>query len=348
MKIQSHPQKQSGLTLVELMVALTIALLLLVGTASLFISNKRIYREQDDLSRMQENARFAMEMMIRDLRMTGYNGCSDSIANVTNHIDGADDDDVLLSFVNAVEGSENAADWKPSDSTDQVDNIVAGTDALTVRYLDPTGIKVNTEMAATSADLEVTGSSGMAAGDTGAVMDCQSSDVFEVTGKTTASGNDRLKHVTGATTGSSPGNADAVFGKLYGTDAELGKVVTRRYFIGTGTSGPALFRVQNYDIFDSTNPLIEGVENMQILYGKDTTGDGVADTFVDAAGVTTWDKVVSVRVALLMQAVKENFENDLDTNTYDLLGTTIDPLDDHRRRRIFAATVQIRNRINKT
>jgi type IV pilus assembly protein PilW len=93
--------------------------------------------------------------------------------------------------------------------------------------------------------------------------------------------------------------------------------------------------------------MIEGVENMQILFGEDTAGaDTIADTYVDAATVTNWDNVVSVRIALLMRTVEEDFSTELNTNTYDLLGTNFDPVDDHRRRRVFTNTIQIRNRSN--
>ncbi|HJP37460.1 MAG TPA: PilW family protein, partial [Gammaproteobacteria bacterium] len=91
--------------------------------------------------------------------------------------------------------------------------------------------------------------------------------------------------------------------------------------------------------------VIEGVENMQILYGEDTAGnDQIADTYVTAAAVADWDNVVSVRVSLLMRSVEE-YGPDQDNATYDLLGTIIDPVDDRRRRRVFTATIQLRNRI---
>ena len=335
--------RQSGLSLIELMVALTIGILLLLGTTSLFISNKRIYREQEEIGRMQENARYALEQLVRDIRMSVYSGCADDISTVTNHLNGGSDDDALLSFANGIEGSENKANWAPSGSTGDVAGMVAGSDAITVRYLDPTGTFLAEEMAATTSNPVTTGSSGAAANDIVAVSDCSGADIFEVSQVSVVDGDDNLLHAAGASGGASPGNVDQPLTKRFGTDAELMRVVTRRYFIGTGSNGPALFMAENYS---GSNELIEGVENMQILYGEDTTADSVADSFVTAAAVTNWDNVVSVQIALLMRTVEENFDNDLDTRTYNLLGTNVDPTDDHRRRRIFTATVQIRNRIS--
>jgi len=96
--------KYTGLTLIEIMVAMAIGMLLMTGTASMFISNKRIYKEQDEMGRLQEDARFAMQILIEDIRMAGYAGCADDIDDIQNHVTGMTDDDELMSFVNAVEG----------------------------------------------------------------------------------------------------------------------------------------------------------------------------------------------------------------------------------------------------
>ena len=66
--------KQRGLTLIELLIAMLIGTLLILGATSMFIANKRVYKEVDYQGRLAENARFAMEMMTRDLRMAGFVG----------------------------------------------------------------------------------------------------------------------------------------------------------------------------------------------------------------------------------------------------------------------------------
>ncbi len=337
---ESGIRHQHGLTLIELMVALTISLLLLTGTASLFISNKRIYREQEEMGRLQENARFAVEVLIRDLRMAGYVGCSDNMGAVENDIDGADDDDATVSFINGIEGSEAAAGWKPSDALIGV-GAVAGTDAITVRFLQPTALNLGADMGTTSAALTVNSTTGLAAGDLFAVSDCDSSDIMEATEVTSSGGVETIKHVTGVSTAGSPGNADAVLSKLYGTNAELMRFVARRYFIGNGANGPGLMMAEGYG---TAEELIEGVESMQILYGEDTTADQIIDSFVTAAAVTNWANVMCVRIALLLRTIEEGQHNDIDTKTYNLLGTTVNPVDDRRRRKVFSSTIQIRNR----
>jgi len=63
---------QQGLTLVEILVALMISTFLIAGVIQLFIGSKQTYRSYDALSRIQENGRFVLEAMARDIRMAGY------------------------------------------------------------------------------------------------------------------------------------------------------------------------------------------------------------------------------------------------------------------------------------
>ncbi|MCB1919949.1 MAG: prepilin-type N-terminal cleavage/methylation domain-containing protein [Candidatus Competibacteraceae bacterium] len=63
---------QQGFTLVEILAALVISLFLIAGVIQLFVGTKQTYRGHDGLSRIQENGRFALDAMTRDIRMTGY------------------------------------------------------------------------------------------------------------------------------------------------------------------------------------------------------------------------------------------------------------------------------------
>jgi type IV pilus assembly protein PilW len=327
---------------------------------TMFVNNKRVYNEQDEMGRLQENARFAIDMLVRDIRMAGYAGCADDIKTVTNHVNGFDDPTSLYSFI-AVEGSENAANWQPSNSTEEVANMIAGSDAITIRYLSPTEIGVmDPAMTVASAAIHISTNSGLSKGDIVGISDCDSSDVVVMTSDPSNTGcgagnqstgpDDNCKstfnHNTGAAPGAEPGNAFKDLSKTYGTDAEIMLFVTNRYYIRNEANGnPVLYRKSG--VADA-EALIDGVENMQILYGVDTAGnDKIADTYLSASAITSadWEKVVSVRFALLMRTVDE-YGTNTNTATYDLLGTTINPTDDRRRRRVFTSTVQIRNRTN--
>lgn len=109
----SHPtsfshKHQQGMTLIEIMIALLIGAFLLGGVLQIFINSKQTYRMQEGLSRMQENGRFAMEFLSRDIRMAGFWGC---------HSAPSPDIDIAGTNNNAANG----------------DNIDNGTDTITIK-----------------------------------------------------------------------------------------------------------------------------------------------------------------------------------------------------------------------
>ena len=358
-------KSSKGMTLIEIMIALVIGSLLMVGAMGLFISNKRIYKEQDDMGRLQENARFAMDILLRDIRMSGYVGCSNDASTVNNTLtfdNGGTpalvttQPENLLNYTNPIEGSENAANWLPDDtapsnSTEVVASMVAGTDGITLRYfaaLDSTVAMNGTTDGAIGTTIPVTCTPDCASNVTLAenmvISDCASSDIFDVTTVNVGS----LAH------------ANSALSKSYPSTAQISRYVANRYYIGTGANGrPALFRYtyaqdindlntngSTVDFVAQSQELIEGVQSMQILYGEDTTAtpDFIADIYRNAAAVADWSDVVSVRIALLLETVEENFHGDIDSNTYNLLGTVVPAANDYRRRRVYTTTVQVRSR----
>ena len=133
----------------------------------------------------------------------------------------------------------------------------------------------------------------------------------------------------------------------------------RRYFIANDLDGnPGLYR-QTFDINSDMIPvnnvpmefaerLIDGVENMQILYGEDTNGNRVPNAYQTAINVVNWANVVSVKIAVLFATPDEDFSAPLNPDTYTLLDVAgIDPtpaVDDRRRRKVVEATISLRNR----
>src|SRR3990172_12930451 len=86
MNFDTHPRmfhkSQQGLSLVELMVAISVGLILLAGVLQIFISSKQTYRVNDALARLQENGRYAMYLLSKDIRMAGFTGCGSAIPTV--------------------------------------------------------------------------------------------------------------------------------------------------------------------------------------------------------------------------------------------------------------------------
>jgi type IV pilus assembly protein PilW len=89
--MMNFPYRQQGLSLIELMVAMVLGLLLVAGALQMMLTSQTIYRTTDTLSRIQENGRFALNFLTKDIRMAGYNTTEDINANGKVFWDGACD-----------------------------------------------------------------------------------------------------------------------------------------------------------------------------------------------------------------------------------------------------------------
>lgn len=63
---------QAGLTLLELLIAMSLGLLLLFGIGTIFVGSNQTYRVQEQNARIQESGRFALEILGRSIRQAGY------------------------------------------------------------------------------------------------------------------------------------------------------------------------------------------------------------------------------------------------------------------------------------
>ncbi len=73
---------KKGITLIELLVAFVICAMVVGGMYRVFVSQTRAYTIQDQVVEVQQNIRSAMEILLRDLRMAGYD--SDSLTSKIN------------------------------------------------------------------------------------------------------------------------------------------------------------------------------------------------------------------------------------------------------------------------
>ena len=67
------PRHQAGFSLVELMIAITLGLIVLLAVGSIFIGSRQTYRVQEDNARLQEAGRYALEVLGRSIRQAGAN-----------------------------------------------------------------------------------------------------------------------------------------------------------------------------------------------------------------------------------------------------------------------------------
>jgi len=319
-----------GTSLVEILVALVISLFLLGGIVQVYLGNKTTFKFTNALAEIQENGRFALDWMSQDLRMSNEWGCvrfnpadTDNINNTINTATFTGYNSNFHDFVGeeAVEGTNNAG--------------LNGSDTVTIRGGKPGQANVKSPFFPTgTASLNVTTGSRIGQGDFVLVTRCGANDllieaeadILRVTNSTTVAATTLL---TFAGTKS----------QQFENDASVIELQTVTYSIANGASGePSLFRTE----FGTALELVEGIEEMQILYGVDNNSDQSANQYVSSNNVADFEDVVSIRVMLLVRSI-DDFVAEA-PQTYSFNGAQTTPAD-RRLRQVFTATVALRNRI---
>ncbi|MBS3963380.1 MAG: PilW family protein [Methylomonas sp.] len=354
---QTMSESQRGISLIELMIALLIGAFFLGGVLQIFANTKQTYRMQEALSRLQENGRHAMEFISRDVRMAGYFGClsgSFNPANIENALN--DQANFAWNLSNPVIGHDNVA-----NTFALVNAVVPGTDVIATYRMSDNPIPLispfnnSAQMfvhADFNADCPATQATTCHEGEILMVTDCRQGTIFQTTNTTNVGGGSGVNVVHSANNTFTPGNdTPPVFDRNYGPGSEIARISTFVYYIRLNPAGePSLYRSRLATSSNRTNALsaeelVEGIENLQIIYGVDTGTDGAPDYFVPASGVTAanWANVVAVRVSLLVRTPANNIAPSPVAYTYN--GATPTPAD-RRLRRVFTSTIALRNRLD--
>jgi len=344
---------QQGLTLIELMVALAISSLLLLGLATVFFNSSRSYRELDRAGQMLENGRYALTLLSEDLRHAGFYGEFFNIAFTTLSYDpcySGNDDNVYEDTMKRPLQGYNAATIAdtPDITTTSCGgllpdpaNLSAGSDILVLRRAATT---LSTGSAATDdIYLQTNGRQyAIHIGTSGATLPPAGILKYPDSAAHTESANTRKYDVhVYFVAPCSIGNDDGV---CDGTEDEI-------YLV------PTLKRLELTS--DGTNtkmeivPLVEGIEYFQVEYGVDDTpntintttnnyGDGLPDLYVSAPTAAQWPHVITVRIYLLARTIEpaDTRENFVDDKIYQLAGVNFDPPDKRFKRHVYGTEVR--------
>jgi type IV pilus assembly protein PilW len=332
---------QGGATLVELMIAMTLALLLSGAAAMIAVNSKSVFRANASIARLQDNARFALDSLSRDMRMAGFNGCVGGGSPPSSKLNAGG---FQYTYSSGLLGFHAVgATWTPaldSSISGLTPAPLAGTDVMTVRTVSGGPIGLTAAMASSTGALTVDAASGLALGDIVMAANCSSSVAFEITA------DPSLGSVAHAAGGPAPGNASADLGVNFGTDASLYRLVTHTYYVAPsvlqpGTDSLWLYSVPNHAGTANPQEIVEGVQNIALLYGEDTDADGVPNRYVTADAIGVWSNVVAVRAQLLMQTVQNNLATSAQPYTFNGVSTTPTDL---RMRIVLNSTISVRNR----
>lgn len=316
----------AGFTLIEMMIAVTVGLFILGAVSAVAINSARSSRANDRTSEMQTNGRYALDVLRRDVQHAGQSGLTPPdnmiLSKTQNFFSIASgvtvNSDCSTGFALKLEQPIwGLNDTNPNNACPTIaTGSYARGDVLVTRYADMTAWDVNPINAASEPVAAVT------------------NDVY-FRSAYDASRIFKKGVVTPMTVGTGPMQDQLV--------------KTSVYYINPNTNGadgiPALYRLTLIAGTMTPELVASGIENLQVLYGVvDTAGNS---QYLNAAAVTDWSLVKSVRVWLLARnSSSERNENYSNTTTYAMGDTTYTPIvntNDQFRRQIYTATIKLRN-----
>ena len=349
MTIKIDVPRERGFTLVELMVTLALGLFLAFGLIRVFASSNDSYYALSQAAEQIENGRYAMDTLKKDLMHAGYYG-EFAFAAATGTVlpnpcviptDVATTATVRSALPFHIQGYDSPA-TPPIGCIDD-DNHVANTDILVIRRVGtnfelkcptPPAVQVDPVLKQNELYLQATAVStdssnpvlGLSSGawntdKANFSMRCKDGSSFAEIRKYIL----RIYYI-------SPCSVPAS-GTVCGADADGGRPIPTLKRLDLSLNGGALsFR---------TETIAEGIENLQIDYGVDTDGDGLADgNFVTTPpSVDRWGDVVAAHIHLLARNIRISAGH-TDTKTYNLgVGGSVTPGGNFRRH---AFTAQVR------
>lgn len=313
--------RAAGFSLVELMVAMVLGLLVSGSAVGIFISNRQANRATDSLSRIQENARTAFELMARDIRQAGGNPCNSNFtpASVLNGAAGI----WWANFNNPLFGYESGQPFSDTGFGAGAGQREDGVgDAIEIKSASSTGVSVvfHNGMAATF--FLNTDDHGLNPGDIALVCDNKRTTLFQVTNSSPGI-NNRVNHNPGGGV-VAPGNCrnelgapctvpagDAAYS--FQGNGTIAQLRAERWFIGNNLRGgrslfAGVMRNNAGAVNVANEEVVEGVTDMQLSYlvADDSGATPIAADYVqaDAVAANAWNNVVAVRITLTMQGLE--------------------------------------------
>ena len=131
-QIKAVQVRQAGLTLIELMVALAISLLIVIAAASFFLNSSKTRETQEAASLLQDNARYATEILTKSIEQAGYQNYAwgSSGATVRREVVAPSDGEPDIRGYNNTAAGTSLNNGAHNTSTNRVNN----SDTLIVRY----------------------------------------------------------------------------------------------------------------------------------------------------------------------------------------------------------------------
>ena len=313
--------RQAGLTLVELMVALAIGSFLMIGAVQIYNQSRQAFVVNESIARVQETAQFAIDTIEADLRLASHWG--------------------LNSRASAVEGRSLVNDANPNGLPEPLDcgsgwalDLALPADGQNNAYgllcAAEGGAQANSDV------LTVRRSSVLPTAPDDSRLQIQST---RIQGEIFAS-NDVPASFSAA---DSETHNLLVSSYYVAADSPLvpGVPTLRRKALGSAAGAPAIIDQE----------VAPGVENLQVQFGIDVDADNTVDRYVNpgdpiydptAAGFVPGARVLTARIWLVVRSISAEVGIQ-DSRDYEPGDVDLGVPNDAFRRMLVSKTIMLRN-----
>lgn len=315
-------RRARGLTFVELLLSIALALFLVAAILQVYRIGKSVLRWQVEVARMEENGRHALALLVRELRMAGFFGrqaAADLPAPAPGAPACADSPGWVLDLQTPLDVLDDFAGGQVRLASGTqllclpASRLMPGSDALVIKR---------------SAALP-----SRSAGNEPGMRDFTRSRWYLVTD---APGSGQTVFVDAAGAPSQPVPSAATWWQLHSHIFYV-----RDYMQDPGDAIPVLCDERLGSSMRSVC-LVEGVERLQLEFGIDSDADGIADSLLRAPTPAQLASAVSAHVHLQVRSLRELHRRP-QAQSLQLGTTAVDLPADRYLRRVFSATVALYN-----
>jgi type IV pilus assembly protein PilW len=267
-----------GISLLELLIALAISSLVLMGVVTSWLSAKKIFTTQAELIALQDNMRIVNALLKQRIGMSGYAGCRklSEVALIDHAKFG-------FSFANSLVGFDAAHCPKYLRSS-----VIPHTDGIVVQAADGDITELTADAARGSSIIKVVANPATEDNMELLISDCVNAELFVAQNYESGSIKAKTKLAY----------------SYHRSDAEVERVVETAFFVSdtgrTDDRGAPIYAL--YQVINQGNKqeLIPGVAGMSMMYGlADNTGVIKYYSTVQMLAAKAWEKVVSVCITII-------------------------------------------------
>lgn len=299
--------RQRGASLIELMVAMVIGLVILLAVSEVFVNNNRIQGEVERTGRQIENGVFALQVLEDDLSNAGFWGETTVAADGTPPL-------TVCPTLEADLTSAMGYPVQPGDGTcdGAITNIKAGSESLAIRRASTCALGTPNCQAVNAALHYVQVESCDKAGDVG-----EGQLALGAAGLTNQA-------------------SDCT------TLAPIYRYLSRLYYV---TDDDELSRMEMGAAgYESSGPLVDGIEALHASFGIDSDGDGMVDSYTDAPTNAQLGNVMAVRFWVVARNLQptQGYTDERDYQLGDLEYDVPAAFASHKRQ-VYSTVVTLRN-----